>query len=371
LPLISLVTGPSRYQPFGRIARWLGSGFDRLGVSYDAVYLEGPPGVKECGSVREVRLGEVRARVSILRLARYLREARPALLLTMPAHVSPFATAAATLARIPVVPWEHAFLMREMPLHARHMRLLPLVQRLTYLRAAAVAGVSGDVILEARELLSGCVDSRRFFLLPNPIDADEVRQQAGSAASNDEVFQICAMGTLSHHRGVDVLVEALAIIRSRVTRPWRAVILGEGVERDSLEALARHRGVGDRIFFHGHVENPYPTVARSHVFAHAARFEGFGLVLTEALSLGVPVVATECPGGPREILTPDCGILVPPDDPHSMADALERLVNDDELHQTLSLGGMQRVLDYAPERVAQLVLDMGRSIGALRDDSGS
>jgi glycosyltransferase involved in cell wall biosynthesis len=93
--------------------------------------------------------------------------------------------------------------------------------------------------------------------------------------------------------------------------------------KTDLEDLARRLGIADDVAFPGFVDNPYCWLSRARLFALSSRVEGFGMVLAEALALGVPVVATDCPSGPREILQGGrYGALVPVGDPGALAAAM-------------------------------------------------
>jgi glycosyltransferase involved in cell wall biosynthesis len=102
------------------------------------------------------------------------------------------------------------------------------------------------------------------------------------------------------------------------------MILGEGEERQPLEALARELRLDADVALPGFVSNPYAYMKRAAVFAASSRWEGFGNVLVEAMACGAPVVSTDCPSGPREILEGGRhGLLVPVGDAQALARAIE------------------------------------------------
>jgi glycosyltransferase involved in cell wall biosynthesis len=132
---------------------------------------------------------------------------------------------------------------------------------------------------------------------------------------------ILGAGELCARKGFDVLLRAFAILRSK--RPCRLMILGRGTAHDSLLALAGELGVAYDFTLHGHVPDPYAFMAHADLFALTSRWEGLGFVLIEALALGTPVVASDCPSGPREVLQNGrYGSLVPVDDPNALAAAI-------------------------------------------------
>src|SRR5206468_11997538 len=118
-------------------------------------------------------------------------------------------------------------------------------------------------------------------------------------------------------------------------RDWSVVILGEGSERDALLAQAAALGIGDRMFLPG-TGNSAGLYERAGVFATATRVEGFPNVLLEAMASGLPVVATDCHSGPREIVRDGVdGLLVPVDDVAALAGSLDRLLGDEALRRGL------------------------------------
>ncbi|WP_338113703.1 glycosyltransferase [Thiococcus pfennigii] len=136
---------------------------------------------------------------------------------------------------------------------------------------------------------------------------------------------IVSAGRLARQKDYPTLLKAFARLRERVDA--RLVIFGEGEERQPLETLVRELGLADHVALPGFVTNPYAWIARADVFALSSAWEGFGNVIAEALALGRPIVATNCPGGPREILQDGrFGTLVPVGDDLALAEALESTI---------------------------------------------
>jgi glycosyltransferase involved in cell wall biosynthesis len=132
---------------------------------------------------------------------------------------------------------------------------------------------------------------------------------------------ILGVGELSERKDFATLLRAFA--RLRAGRPCRLVILGEGRRRGELEALAADLGVIADLALPGFVANPYPCMAQAAAFALVSRWEGMPVVLIEALALGTPSVACDCPSGPREVLQGGAvGGLVEVGDDAALAEAL-------------------------------------------------
>lgn len=133
---------------------------------------------------------------------------------------------------------------------------------------------------------------------------------------------LLAAGRLSVQKDMPTLLRAFAI--ARAARPdLRLLILGEGPERGRLTALIRDLGLEGAVEMPGHAANPLAYMARADLFVLSSLWEGFALVLVEALGAGAPVVSTDCPAGPAEVLEGGrLGRLVPPGDPAALAAAL-------------------------------------------------
>jgi len=126
---------------------------------------------------------------------------------------------------------------------------------------------------------------------------------------------------------VDVILRAAAAVAPR--QRFHLAILGEGEQRAALEQLAAELGIADRVFFLGFQPQPWLFVSKADLFVLSSRYEGFGNVLIEAMRQGVPVVSTDCPGGPSEILEDGrYGRLVPCGDEQALADAMEAALDD-------------------------------------------
>jgi glycosyltransferase involved in cell wall biosynthesis len=134
-------------------------------------------------------------------------------------------------------------------------------------------------------------------------------------------------GRLVEMKDHRTLLRAFAIHLER--RPSRLIVMGAGPMLAELQTLANTLGITEHVAFEGFVANPLPFMSAADAFVLSSRAEGFGNVLVEALGCGTPVISTDCPHGPSDILANgQFGILVPPQDPKAMADAFSRLLDD-------------------------------------------
>jgi glycosyltransferase involved in cell wall biosynthesis len=196
----------------------------------------------------------------------------------------------------------------------------------------------------------------RIHVVPNLFDAARIEHMAADALPEwaAEVMAkptVVGIGRLVPHKGFDVLIRAHARLRASGI-DHHVLILGEGPQRDDLEALVKDLSVRASVFMPGFVPNPYPFLARAAVFTLASRLEGMPLVLIEAMALGIPIVATDCESGPAEMLDRGrYGLLVPPGDEDALAGGIARLLGDAAVRASFAADARERVRSYGAERV--------------------
>jgi glycosyltransferase involved in cell wall biosynthesis len=204
-------------------------------------------------------------------------------------------------------------------------RLTARLAAVLYPRADHVVGVSRGV---ADSVVTGTgVDEAAVSVLYNPIDVEAIRAaaresldaEARALMDGDVVFTV---GRLEDAKDHGMLLRAFRRVHEE--RPWvRLVVGGSGSNRAELEALATEFGLDDVVTFAGYVDNAYAYMAAASVFALSSRHEGLPTVLLEALACETPIVSTDCPSGPREILADGrYGHLTPVGDDAAFAEAI-------------------------------------------------
>jgi glycosyltransferase involved in cell wall biosynthesis len=174
------------------------------------------------------------------------------------------------------------------------------------------------------------LDRARIHVVPNPVVKPDMEDRAATRPDHAWFVEgapplILGVGELSTRKDFATLVRAHARLLQRMD--CRLMILGEGRQRENLLRLASELGTVDKLALPGFVANPYPYMVHAAAFALTSRWEGLGIVLVEALALGTPAVACDCPSGPREVLADGrYGPLVPVGDEAALADALEGLL---------------------------------------------
>jgi glycosyltransferase involved in cell wall biosynthesis len=242
-------------------------------------------------------------------------------------------------------------------------RLAPrsrLINRLAHSRLVDhVLAVSGDV---KRTLVDAAgVPAERIEIVHNGIDADGVVTDTGAALEPRQPGEVRLgfIGRLSPEKGVDGVLEAMALLAP--TNPnARLFIIGEGPERAALEALAAERKLGDQVRFLGFRADARQLMHEMDVMVHAPVYEGFGLVVAEAMAAGRPVVGNDAVGGVKDMVVHgETGLLAPAGSASALADAMRRMAADPVLRQTMGQAGQRRFVEHfsarrMTERVEQI-----------------
>lgn len=170
------------------------------------------------------------------------------------------------------------------------------------------------------------------------------------------VPQILAVGRLSQEKGQADLIRALV----RIPAPARLLLLGDGPDRESLEALAQSLHVADRIDWAGHQPSAQPFYETADLLALPSLSEGSPNVILEAMAAGLPIAATSVGGVPELLTHGEHALLVPPRDPAAMAQAILTLLGDPDLARRLGDRARERSAHYTPERYAESLLAIYR-----------
>lgn len=283
----------------------------------------------------EVRLVDLKAgRVlsSLPALARYLREEKPVGIVSALDHANVVALWAWRLAggqsRIAVC-------MQNTPTqdatHATSVlgRLTPLAMRFFYPWATGIVGVSQGVVDDFVKMTG---IRHKVRVIHNPVITPDLFKRAEEPVEHPwfqpgEPGVLLGVGRLTAQKNFPNLIRAFAEVRRQ--HPSRLVILGEGEDRPALEALVRELGLEAEVSLPGFVQNPYAYMKRAAVFVLSSDWEGLPTVLIEALALGTPVVATDCPSGPMEILQGGkLGHLVPMKNASALAQAIAATLSE-------------------------------------------
>lgn len=260
-------------------------------------------------------------------LVRYLRRSRPAALLSAMDHANMIALWACALARVPTrVQVSVRSNLSQEATHSPFLagRLMPRLARAFYPSADTVIAVSQGVADDLVQVLRP--RTARVTVIPNPVVTPELADLAAAPPEHPWLLDpsvpvILAAGRLCPQKDYPTLIRACASLGA--TRALRLLILGEGPDRAALEGLVQQLGLADRVALPGFTDNPFSAMARARVFVLSSAWEGLPGVLIQAMACGTPVVATDCPSGPREVLEDGrYGPLVPVGEPLALATAI-------------------------------------------------
>ena len=222
--------------------------------------------------------------------------------------------------------------------------------RRSYPSADAAVGVSRGVASELAEAVG--VPVSRVHTIYNPVVSEalmcDVDQPAGHPwLDNPGPRVILAAGRLSRQKDFPTLLAAFARVCGRC--PARLIVLGKGRLRPDLLAHSEQLGISEHVDFPGFVQNPYAFMAKASLFVLSSRHEGLPTVLIEAMACGCPVVSTDCPFGPDEILEGGrWGELVPVGDEKALSEAMLRTLENphpsDELRKRASFFGIEQAV---------------------------
>jgi glycosyltransferase involved in cell wall biosynthesis len=291
--------------------------------------------------VRVIDLGSRHVYGCLLPLARYLRRERPHALLADKDRVNRTALLARWLAGVPLRLVLRSGTTISVDLASRGVVdrwLQRNSMRFLYRHADAVVVPSRGAAHDLATFAALPLDHIR--VVANPVVTPDLAEWAAKPPPHpwfdEQVPVVLGVGELSERKDFATLVRAFA--RLRRDRRCRLVILGDGRRRDELLGLAGRLGISDDFALPGFVPNPYAAMARAAAFALTSRWEGLGIVLVEALALGTPSVACDCPSGPREVLADGAyGPLVPVGDDAALASALARLLDDPPARELVQL----------------------------------
>ncbi len=342
---------------------------DRFSATLAAGRTDGPARDWLAGHVPLVDLNAPRLRWTLAPLRRRVKREPPHVLFSS----MPDANVVASLAVVGLRS-RPGLILRETNSHRHRDDLGWLRRKLigwVYNRADAVVALSEGV---CEELMEDCaLDPERTVTIHNPVDVEGIA--AATQAVKDGIQEvplngplIVGCGRLHRQKGFDLLIEAFADLDDAKTR---LVILGEGPEREALEALARSKGVADRVLMPGFESHPEKWFAQATLFVLPSRWEGFGHVLVEALAAGIPVVSAWAPHGPADILDDgETGLMVPTGNAVALGAAIDRLLIDKGLRGRLAEAGRKTAQRFSLPVIAGRYGDLIESVAGKHTAGG-
>jgi len=309
-------------------------------------------------NLRVIDLDTSHTHLAVPGVVRYLRRERPDVMMAVKDRAIRAAILARTLAGVDtrLVGNLHtnlsAALENKSPL-LRWLRCWPM--RWVYPGVERIIAVSEGVAEDILKITG--LPREKVLAIPNPVIGNDLLVKSRQSTAHPWFTGngppiIIGCGRLTQQKDFATLIRAFALVRAR--RECRLIILGEGGLRPELEKRVVDLGLGTSVALPGFVANPYPYMAKASLFVLSSLWEGSPTVLTEALALGVPVVSTDCPSGPRETLADGrFGPLVPIGDPERLAEAMLETLAHPQPPERLR----DAVVEFTIERSARRYLE--------------
>lgn len=227
-------------------------------------------------------------------------------------------------------------------------KLWETLRRLTYPYCSMVVSVSEGVDRGFQQL----PQSKRAVIYNPIVVKDDGRANQLPVEVDFQKNWSVSMGRLTEQKGFDLLLQAFKQVSS-LYPDWQLLILGRGELREQLEQMRDDLGLAERVIFTGAVGNPFAVLKKARLFVMASRSEGFPMAHGEALACGLPVIATDCPSGPREMIRDGVdGILVPNGDVTALVAAMKSLMSDESKRQQLAAKAPEVTERFSLEAIA-------------------
>lgn len=355
-----LVDSPSK-RAHGNVASRLALGLvSSPGVEVDLVcYSDDPPPAWLPPAVRVHRLGTDRISRSVPALVSYLRTHQPDVLVTRQVHANFVGLAASWVARTPPRWRGKLVLVQDHPIafsHASNWRDNKWAAKLTYRFADGVTSPSPTV---RDDIIAWCgLEPASVALVPNPMPmfAGDLGPAPDPWLAEGGPPVFVHTSNMTYWKRLDLLVDAFAQVRRR--HPARLLIVGEGPTRGAAQERIQRLGLAGDARTVGWVDDPLPFAARAWAFVLPSDEEGFAQVLTEAMSVGCPVISCDSEGGGPRFVTENGahGMLVPRGDADALAEAMVRML-DPQVRDHYARLGRARVAELSPEASAAAFTD--------------
>lgn len=310
-------------------------------------------------AVRVINLNKNRVWLAVGALVSYLDRERPAICFSVEDPVNLLAVAASGFSKHKVrlvLGVQSNITMYANTGEVWYGKLIPHLIRRAYRRADVIVAVSHGVRDDLDSIAPGI--AARTKVIYNPIVDDGLLEQQKEQVEHDwlgdpECRVILAVGRLTLQKDFSVLLRAF--FRVRMKEDVRLVIVGDGNQRANLEAEIAELDLRGSVDLVGFQMNPVSFMMQADLFVLSSAYEGFGNVLVEALACGCPIVSTDCPSGPREILADgQWGRLVPVGDEVALAEAIVQALNEEHDSEYLRM----RAMDFTVERAVEQYLDV-------------
>jgi len=258
------------------------------------------------------------------KLIRYLKQTKLDALFTYKDHAAKIAVMARSIGKIDIP------IFINVTNTLSHTLRRPLKKRFAlwiYPRANKITANSQGV---KDDMITMGIPEQKIQVIYNPTITQDLAQRSKQKVEHPWINEkelpiVLGVGRLSQSKDFITLLKSFALLQKH--KPSRLIIIGEGPERKNIQDKISELNIQNKVHLPGYISDPIPWMANSDVFVLSSRYEGLGNVLIEALAAGTPVVSTNCPSGPAEILqSGKIGPLVPVGDVQSMTEAIAKVL---------------------------------------------
>lgn len=290
-----------------------------------------------------------RARFGVFDLVRILKITRPHIVFSTVNYIDEVVNVA-----LRVYTGSYKLILRSPNFPSQNIYKYPvytrLISRWSYNRADMIVASTKAMKLDLLHIFD--LPLEKVKLVHNPVDLQLISSLSKKSIEeklytewNDYIPVIISMGRLTEQKGFSYLIRAFKMVQNEL--PSKLVIIGDGTEKKYLKNLTESLGITEDVIFLGLQSNPYKYLINSDLFVLSSLWEGFPNSLVEAMACGIPVISTDCPSGPSEIITPGIdGLLVPPGNPEAMAFAISKVLNNKKSSIKMAEAGKKRVKDF-------------------------
>ena len=238
----------------------------------------------------------------------------------------------------------------------RSIKFFKVIDSFTYSRYDKIVCVSKQV---EKALIMWCPKtSCKVIVIKNAIPVSDKSNFEG-----EKLYDIIFVGRLEKQKGVNILLKAIQILEEKYHRSLRVAIVGDGSLMNDLKELALQYDINEYTYFLGVRKDVLELMRKAFIFVLPSRWEGFGLVLLEAMSVGVPIIATKVGGIPEVIEDGKDGILVEPENPEELSNAILRLLDNKELRSLVSSNAYKKVKgEYSIEKYTKTLLNLYKEL---------
>lgn len=303
--------------------------------------------------IKIINLKSKRALYSIFPLIKYLKNNKPNFLISTLNHINIISLISILFSQV-----KTKIIIRSVNTFSENLKSLPKTKRIIQKFLASILYRFADDIISNSEKSADNLaktlklNRKKIKTIYNPTITSEIYKKMEERIShpwlNDKYITIIGVGRLQKVKNFINLIKAIKIINNKID--VKLIILGEGPERKNLENLVKQLNLEKSVDLLGFTENPYTFMYRANIFVLSSNSEGLPNVLIEAMACGTPVVSTNCPSGPSEILDGGkYGKLVPVNNPEALAKAiietLENPIESNVLQERASFFSVEKSIN--------------------------